>query len=158
MAARRIAGGCQCGAVRFAATAETLHATVCHCRMCQRATGNFFAPLVEVPNEAVVWERGQPAVFASSSIAERGFCAACGTPLFLRDFDGAVTELMIGALDDPESIAPVYNYGVESKIAWVDGLSALPGYRTGHGPNEGPVAADAIVSRQAPPITEEPTG
>ncbi len=40
----RFTGGCQCGAVRFAC--ESLgRASLCHCRMCQKAFGSYFAPL-----------------------------------------------------------------------------------------------------------------
>ena len=155
MTTRTISGGCQCGAVRFTGTAAPGVASLCNCRMCQRATGNLFAPLVEVPNEAVVWERGAPATYASSNIAERGFCAACGTPLFLRDFDGDVTEFMIGALDHPEDVAPAYHYGVESRIPWAKSLDALPGYETGHGPKDAPDLLERIVSRQAPAGEDE---
>ena len=36
-------GGCQCGAVRYALMSEPTHASICHCRMCQKAFGNYFA-------------------------------------------------------------------------------------------------------------------
>ena len=38
-------GGCQCGAIRYAFYAPLENAHVCHCRMCQRATGGVFAAL-----------------------------------------------------------------------------------------------------------------
>ena len=94
-------GGCQCGAVRFAARGILDNPHVCHCRMCQRATGNFFAPLVGVPNDRLDWTGTAPAVFESSEGHDRGFCAACGTPLFYRRSDGRHTSLMIGCFDDP---------------------------------------------------------
>jgi hypothetical protein len=39
-----ITGGCQCGAVRYRITAPFENAHICHCRMCQKAFGNYFAP------------------------------------------------------------------------------------------------------------------
>ena len=45
----RITGGCQCGAVRYALHAVPTNPHICHCRMCQKAFGSFFAPLARVP-------------------------------------------------------------------------------------------------------------
>jgi len=44
-------GGCQCGAVRFRAQG-LLEVSVCHCRMCQKAFGAYYAPLVSVDQGA----------------------------------------------------------------------------------------------------------
>ena len=41
----RLTGGCQCGAVRYALHEEPTSPHICHCRMCQKAFGSFFAPL-----------------------------------------------------------------------------------------------------------------
>ena len=72
-------GGCQCGAVRYAVHAETYNHHICHCRMCQKQFGGFFAPLVNVRNEDFEVTRGEIATFRSSRDVPRGFCAACGT-------------------------------------------------------------------------------
>jgi hypothetical protein len=73
-----ITGGCQCGAVRFRAEALG-RASICHCRMCQKAFGGFFGPLVTA--KGLVWTKAEPARFQSSNKARRGFCPQCGTPL-----------------------------------------------------------------------------
>ena len=49
-----ITGGCQCGAIRFRVDGELGDASICHCRMCQKATGGFFGPYVGAPRQAVV--------------------------------------------------------------------------------------------------------
>ena len=40
-----LSGGCQCGAVRYKAEIQPETAHLCHCRMCQKAAGNYFMPL-----------------------------------------------------------------------------------------------------------------
>jgi hypothetical protein len=35
-------GGCLCGKVRFAVSADPMRVTVCHCRFCQRNTGTAY--------------------------------------------------------------------------------------------------------------------
>lgn len=124
--ATTVTGGCQCGAVRYRSTAILDNAHICHCRMCQKAVGNFFAALVGAPNDALMWTRGTPATFASSDLAERGFCADCGTPLFYRSIGGARTGLTIGSLDDPTLAPPHVQVGMEGRYAFMDGLLHLP--------------------------------
>jgi hypothetical protein len=37
-------GGCQCGAVRYRAAGAIGYPHLCHCRMCQKASGNYALP------------------------------------------------------------------------------------------------------------------
>ena len=120
-----VTGGCQCGAVRYASSQLMDNSHICHCRMCQKAVGNFFAALVGAPNDKLVWTRGEPAIFASSDLADRGFCARCGTPLFYRGKDSPRTGLTIGSLDDPSLAPPHVQVGMEGRYAFMDGLLHL---------------------------------
>ena len=72
-------GGCQCGAVRYQLLTPPEHACLCHCRMCQRASGQPFMAFASVRREDLRWTRGSPSTFVSSNVAERHFCSACGT-------------------------------------------------------------------------------
>ena len=74
--------------------------------------------------------RGAPALYRSSEIAERGFCAACGTPLTYRLLGHDGINVTIGSLDRPADIAPTEQFGVESVLPWFAGLAALPASRT----------------------------
>src|SRR5690606_29232104 len=105
-------GGCQCGAVRFRVEGALGDASVCHCRMCQKASGNFYLPLVAVHEAKLVWTRGERRRFRSSNHVWRGFCGDCGTPLTYETPDGIA--LTIGAFDDPASIRPAIQWGTEA--------------------------------------------
>ncbi|HZP21778.1 MAG TPA: GFA family protein [Bauldia sp.] len=142
--ATRLTGGCQCGAVRF--RAERLgRASICHCRMCQKAFGAFFGPLVTA--YGVVWTRGAPSHFQSSNVVRRGFCERCGTPL-TYEYDGG-TELAIGAFDDPRVAAPSIQVNPADLLPFVDGLSRLPFRGAGDEP-EAENFLRGVVSHQHP--------
>ena len=117
------AGGCQCGAVRFQIKGSLGDASVCHCRMCQKAFGGFYAPLVSVCGAKLSWTRGNPKQFKSSNFATRGFCGDCGTPLTYEAPDGVA--LAIGAFDEPQEIVPIVQYGVEGKLPYTDTIPTL---------------------------------
>lgn len=121
MTTASLTGGCQCGAVRFAAQ-RLGRASICHCRMCQKAFGGFFGPLVTAHD--LVWTRGAPKTYASSNKVTRGFCADCGTPL-TYDYGGPI-EVAIGAFDDPEAAAPTVQVNPADKLSFFEKLPALP--------------------------------
>ena len=126
-------GGCQCGAVRFRVDGTLGDASVCHCRMCQKAFGSFYAPLVSVGDATLTWTRGAPKRFHSSNVVTRGFCADCGTPLTYDAPDGIA--LAIGAFDRPQDFAPIVQWGVEGKVQCVDHIHELPEQHTLADPN-----------------------
>jgi hypothetical protein len=123
-------GGCQCGAVRYRITGELRNPHICHCRMCQKAFGSFFAPLVGVRLDGIEWTRGAPAIYRSSTLAERGFCQTCGTPLTFRYPAYERIAVSIGSLDEPERVKPEQQSGVEARMSWFGELAGLPGSRT----------------------------
>ncbi len=120
------AGGCQCGAVRYQAKSLIENAHICHCRMCQKAVGNYFAALVSTPKSQLNWTRGEAARFQSSATVERGFCGKCGTPLFYNDQQSENIGLTIGSLDQPENVKLVSQDGTESRMPWFAELSKVP--------------------------------
>ncbi len=124
-----VIGGCQCGAVRYAMHVDRVEKPhVCHCRMCQRATGGLFAALAGCAKSKLEWTRGEPAFFASSNLAKRGFCRDCGTPLtFAYDTPEARIYVTIGSMDDPERAAIEGQCGLEGKLSWVAFCEEVPG-------------------------------
>ena len=143
-----LTGGCQCGAVRFALSAPPKKVSICHCRMCQKASGAPFASFADIENADFAWTRGKPAAFRSSSIAERHFCVACGTPLSFRRLDGPRIEIMTGTFDRPDRVIPTQQFGTESRLGWVVSIANMPSQTTLQ--NYGTDKVNGIVSHQHP--------
>lgn len=121
-------GGCQCGRIRYTVQIDSQDAYLCHCRMCQRATGGFAASFVQVSKDALSWEH-EPDWYQSSPIAHRPFCSACGTPLGFDFIESSgKMDLTLGSFDEPAHFRPTLHSGAESlQEAWLDTRN-LPRY------------------------------
>lgn len=116
MEAKKRAGGCRCGAVRFEAVGAPLRVANCHCGDCRRATGAAFATFVDYPRAQVRF-LGEPQAFASSPGAERLFCARCGSPVAFRgEASPGEINMLIGAFDDPSGLRPDRDENRESAL------------------------------------------
>ena len=112
-----VTGGCMCGKVRYTVEIENDEAYLCHCRMCQRATGGVSIAFTNLKKAQVTWDKTGPHLYASSPIAERGFCRECGTPLSFEYIGSKENHLTVGSLDEPGRLRPVAHYGFESHVS-----------------------------------------
>jgi hypothetical protein len=125
--AEAMTGGCACGRVRYTAQVHEDDAYLCHCRMCQRATGSVSIAFKQVRKDEVAWE-GEPDWYASSPIAARPFCRECGTSLGFVFPDSEKMDLTVASFDDPYRFVPKHHFGAESMHrAWLntDGLPEM---------------------------------
>ncbi len=143
-------GGCQCGEVRYRFSEKPSGAHICHCRMCQKAFGAFYAPLVGAPRSSFAVTRGEIALFRSSDLVERGFCRNCGTPLTFAYVEGDWMSVSIGSLDDPSAFPPVDQHGVEGRLPWANDLGHLPDRRSTEDESPDTAAAIAASNHQHP--------
>src|SRR3954470_5055991 len=121
-------GGCACGRVRYTVRVDNDDAYLCHCRMCQRATGGVSIAFRNVKKTDVTWER-EPDWYASSPIAKRPYCRECGTPLGFAFPDSEIMDLTVGSFDDPSRFVPRRHAGSESMHrAWLN-TEGLPEIR-----------------------------
>jgi hypothetical protein len=118
-----IAGGCLCGAVRYAIKAEApLGARHCWCRVCQYlgagtgAVGALFrkedvtvsGPLTDYVCQA-----------DSGATMHRRFCTRCGTPVFSEAEERPmVVFVRAGTLYDPDLSPPTATIWTKSAPAW----------------------------------------
>jgi hypothetical protein len=128
--ADQMSGGCACGRIRFTATIENDEAYLCHCRMCQRATGSISIAFKNVKQADVDWAH-EPDWYESSPIAKRPYCRDCGTSLGFQFREGSENmDLAIASFDDPSRFRPKHHFGAESmQRAWIN-TEGLPEYRT----------------------------
>ena len=125
----QVSGGCQCGRVRYTARLEGNDAYLCHCRMCQRATGGVSIAFKNLAKDDVHWER-EPEWYGSSPIARRPFCRQCGTPLGFAFDKSERMDLTVGSFDDPSHFIPTGHSGTESlHEAWLH-TATLPRHRS----------------------------
>jgi len=127
---REMTGGCACGRIRFAARIDSNDAYLCHCRMCQRATGSISIAFVNVKQVDVEWDH-EPDWYESSAIAKRPYCRECGTSLGFQFREGSENmDLTVAAFDDPSRFQPRHHFGAESMHrAWIN-TEDLPEHRS----------------------------
>jgi len=124
-----IRGGCLCGAVRFEINQPHISTGYCHCRICQKFTGSAMSVWTAFSASAVHFTSKEPSYFASSPIAERGFCPDCGSSLtyrLVRPRPAAYLVIFTGILDKPHDHAPAIHSGLESKVPWLEIVDNLP--------------------------------
>ncbi len=121
-------GGCLCGRVRFTTIGRPMQVLVCHCTMCQRATGSAFSIEPVFLKERVELQGGSLATYEHRP-ADHGrslhfsFCNACGNRigLTLERFP-SVQVVYGGTFDDPSWLAPSSHIFTASAVPW----SVLP--------------------------------
>jgi hypothetical protein len=124
-------GHCLCGAVGFESATPPIKVMHCHCSMCRRQSGAGFATYAMF-HAADVRFHGQPPVLRrSSSVAQRGHCGTCGSPVsFLYDGEPERIYLAAGLFDMPDALSPAEHWHAEGELAWLhlaDGLPRLTG-------------------------------
>ena len=128
--AEEMTGGCACGRIRYTARVDNDDAYLCHCRMCQRATGSVSIAFKNVKAADVTWKT-EPDWYDSSPIALRPYCRTCGTSFGFRFKEGSENmDVTVASFDDPSRFKPTSHFGAESMHrAWLN-TESLPEHRT----------------------------
>src|SRR5215469_977809 len=125
------AGGCLCGAVRYAVSGLARNLCYCHCESCRHAAGSPAVAWGTFERGSFRITRGTLAEFRSSKPVTRGFCARCGSCLTYRhEARPAEIDVTLATLDDVMQLAPRMHVWVADKLPWVsidDGLPQFPG-------------------------------
>ena len=127
-------GSCLCGGVRFVVHAGLRPVDFCHCTQCRKTSGHFVAATACEPQDLEFLDDGGLRWYASSAIAERGFCRHCGSSLFWRPVHGRHVSIMAGSLDGStglKSIEHIFVADAGDYYTIGDGLPQHDGYPPG---------------------------
>ncbi|MDP5102587.1 MAG: GFA family protein [Erythrobacter sp.] len=122
--AEPITGQCLCGAVTIAVTAMRAEVDICHCAMCARWGGAFYAG-VKGEGAAVTGEEAVT-IYRSSPWAERAFCGTCGSNLWYRFLPTGGRSFLAGLFDLPKGFGIEQQIFVDEKPDWYDIAQASP--------------------------------
>jgi hypothetical protein len=129
MEAQKVTGGCLCGAVRYIAEAYLNLVYYCHCRSCQKSTGQPAEIGVLVKAGSLKFGADEPKYYNSSEFGQRGFCSNCGSRLVWRSRNPAedwATNVAVCSLDHPEEARPSMHMFVDEKVPWYEIQDGLP--------------------------------
>jgi hypothetical protein len=126
-----LAGGCQCGAVRYRLRAAPLPAIICHCTECQKQTASAFGMTLPVLRRDLELLSGDLKEWRRPTDSGREqacfFCPACGTRLYHSSSLGAdYWHLKPGTLDDTSWLAPAAQVWTRSAQPWLRLAGGLP--------------------------------
>ncbi len=118
---RRLAGGCMCGAVRYAIDDAFLYAASCHCSQCRRATGSAFKPFAGIGAESLSLEAGADRLLIyGGEAAHDVHCGTCGSLLYSMLDHGRRVHVAMGTLIDAPRSGRACTIFVGSKAPWYD--------------------------------------
>jgi hypothetical protein len=118
-----LAGGCLCGAVRYAIAAPIASLRVCHCTHCQKNTGSGASVNAVVAGADFAITQGTPKRFTtradSGRTLYRYFCGDCGSPLYAhRENRPELIVVKAGTLDDSSGLKITAHIWTNSARSW----------------------------------------
>lgn len=119
-------GSCLCGAVRFEVTGELPAPDACHCSICRRQSGHYWAS-TDVPRARVTIAGEENLTwFASSERVRRGFCRTCGAVLFFDPPARDWIAIAMGAFESPTGTRLAKHIFTADKGDYYDIADGLP--------------------------------
>jgi hypothetical protein len=122
-----LAGGCFCGAVRYAVADAFRYAMNCHCSNCRRTTGAAFKPFAGIERgKLVIVDGAEKLMVYGEPDGNDTHCGQCGSLLYSVVRAGAYVHVAMGTLIDAPSIRPSAHIFVGSKAPWFAITDDLP--------------------------------
>ncbi len=117
---------CNCGAVKVEIAGEMTAPNACHCSVCRKQSGHYWAS-AEFPKSEVVI-KGAEAVtwYQASERVRRGFCKTCGSFLFFDAMFQDWIAVAMGAFDAPTQTHLTRHIFTDNKGDYYEIADGLP--------------------------------
>ena len=125
-------GGCLCGKIRYEAQVFLRSGYICHCRICQRSTGQPAEISIPIKAGTLKFVKGEPKFYVSSTLGRRGFCAECGSRLVwqaLASENDWLTSIDVGSLDNAADAFSEAHIFIDTQLPWYHLNESLPKYK-----------------------------
>lgn len=124
-------GSCLCGGVRYTVTGPLRDVWQCHCRRCQKSTGNFMAATACPLADLSIGDGATLSWFSPPDDpgVAYGFCDRCGSSLFWKAQSGDSISICAGTLDEAEPLtttAAWFSDEVASHTSLPPGIELIP--------------------------------
>jgi len=128
-----IHGGCDCGAVRYVLSRETLPGVICcHCHGCQTRSGSAFDQTAFIGPDEIVLTGEVVNLYRTMRSGNKStlhVCASCHTLIYNTNSASPVRILLrAGTLDDSRAVVPVVHMFTAEKQAWLELRVEVPAY------------------------------
>jgi hypothetical protein len=94
-----VKGSCNCKAVSFSLNQLPIEATACHCTLCRKQSGHFFAGANLPKTSLEITGAENLTWYQSSEKVRRGFCSRCGSWLFWEPIFRDWTSVALGSIE-----------------------------------------------------------
>lgn len=119
-------GSCLCGAVSFEVEGELPPPDACHCTICRKHSGHYYAG-TDVQKDALkITGSDNITWYQSSEKVRRGFCATCGSSLFFDPPHLDWIGVAMGAFEKPTNTKLAIHIFVADKGDYYEIADGLP--------------------------------
>jgi hypothetical protein len=113
-------------AVRFEVDGELKAPDACHCSLCRRQSGHYWASTNVLRSALRLHGEDKLTWYRSSKKVRRGFCSVCGAALFWDPADHDFIAIGMGAFDKPTHAHLEKHIFVADKGDYYDIADGLP--------------------------------
>ncbi|WP_411881894.1 GFA family protein [Polaromonas sp. YR568] len=126
----QVHGSCHCGGIRYEATVDPDHTTICHCTDCQKLTGSAYRVSVPAVEGSFQLLAGEPRIYVKTgdngARRAQAFCPDCGSPLYTYAVDDpGIYGLRVGCIAEREALVPRLQKWRRSALRWTENLAGM---------------------------------